>query len=201
MKKDTAILSILLIVSLLLSASNAFAARKIYVTDSINVDVRSGPGNSYRILAYVRSGEHLQLLGDRKLTDKDYHKVKTSKGVEGYILTRFLLEEPVAKDQLAVAVKEIDQLKTSLATTRQERDELSGVVERLQKELMESNELFNAENRELKSQVESLSKTNKQLVSGSQQKYLLYGGSLVLAGMFAGLILPSLRRRKKSNSW
>lgn len=218
---------ILTFIALLGFSFSALAAEKAYVSDTLHLDVRSGPSNEYRILTYIASGEHLVILEDLTLTDDRYRKVRTNKGIEGYVLTRFLVDEPVAKEKLIFANREIEQLKGTLVAARKARDEfkaevgklkselgdLSGSNAELEKELDEikriaassielnvANKELTQSNHDLEVQVQTLSTENAQLRDTRQQTYILYGGGLVIAGILAGLILPALRG-KRSSSW
>lgn len=206
---------------------SANAVEKLYVKDSLDLDLRSGPSNEYRIIKFISSGEHLIVLEDEELTDSRYTKVRTGKGDEGYVLTRFLQNEPIAKEKLILANRQIDNLKKELETTRQQRDEFKGATNKfktesgdlssenakLEKELEHiksisasalkldrENKELNRKNQELEIQLQALTTENAQLSDTRQQTYILYGGGLVFAGILAGLILPSLRG-KRSSGW
>lgn len=214
--------------AMLLSLSlTAAAVEKRYVSDTLHLDLRSGPSNEYRIITYIASGEHLVLLEDESLTDDRYAKVRTNKDIEGYVLTRFLQDEPIAKEKLIFANREIENLKKELDTTKKQRDELRGDAKKLQAEssdlsstnsqlekelehiksisasalkLDKENKELTSKNQELEIQLQALTTENSQLNDTRQQTYILYGGGLVFAGILAGLILPSLRG-KRSSGW
>lgn len=204
---------------------SAQAVEKLYVKDSLDLDLRSGPSNEYRIIRFISSGEHLIVLQDESLTDDRYTKVRTNRGDEGYVLSRFLQDEPIAKEKLILANREIERLKKDLDTTRQQRDEfrssaqkfentssqLSKSSSELEQELEhiksisasalalnESNQELTQKNQDLEIQLQALTTENSQLSDTRQQTYILYGGGLVFAGILAGLILPSLRGKRNS---
>lgn len=216
------LISIFLILGL---SAGVSAAEKLYVKDSLDLDLRSGPSNEYRIIKFISSGEHLIVVEDEELTDNRYTKVRTGKGDEGYVLSRFLQSEPIAKEKLIFANREIEKLKGDLAKVRTERDEyksntnklqsqssnLSSSKDELEKELahiksisasaLELDKKYKAlvqENQELEVQLQSISTENAQLHDTRQQTYILYGGGLVFAGILAGLILPALRGKRNS---
>ncbi len=45
--------------------------------------------------------------------DSGYSKVRTAGGAEGYVLTRQLVDQPVARDRLAAAEAEVNALKAA----------------------------------------------------------------------------------------
>ncbi len=215
----------LLALTLLSIAAAAAAVEKRYVTDTLWLQLRSGPSTEYRILQAIPSGEHLIFIEED--ADTGYTKVKTDKGLEGYVLSRFLETEPIAKEKLVLANRELERVKAELETTRTQRNQLQSEVEKLKSErsglgrentdlekeleriksisagaleLDEKARTLSERNQELELQLESISAENAQLHDNRQQTYLLYGGGLVFLGILAGLILPSIRG-KRSSGW
>ena len=213
-------------VALLFAMTAQATVEKRYVADSLWLQLRSGPGNEFRILKALRSGEHLIFIEED--LEKKYTKVKTSKGLEGWVLTRFLVNEPIAKEKLILANREMDKIKAELVTLKTQKSELETQVEslksdrsglnrsqgKLEKELKriktisanalaldEKSKKLTQRNQELEIQVEALTAENAQLRDDRQQTYLIYGGGLVVIGIFAGLLLPSLRGGKRNGGW
>ena len=114
------LLSILLLI--LVSATSFAAVEKRYVSDQLHIQLRSGPGNEYRILKALPSGEHLIYLEQSE--DTHYTKVN-ARGVEGWVLTRFLEDEPIAKEKLILAQRELNNVKAELNTLKQQSSELA----------------------------------------------------------------------------
>lgn len=209
--------------ALIITAASASAVEKRYVTDTLWLQLRSGPSQEFRILKALPSGEHLIFLEEDAETG--YTKVQTDKGLEGYVLTRFLETEPTAKEKLILAERELEKLKAELDTTKSQKTEFQTEVERLKSErsglgrentdlegeleriktissnaiaLDEKVKKLTQRNQELEIQVEALSTENTQLTDNRQQTYILYGGALVLLGILAGLILPNIRPKRNS---
>lgn len=218
--------NILLFIATLMFSLGAAAVEKRYVADTLWLQLRSGPSSEYRILKALQSGEHLIFIEEDEATG--YTRVKTTKGLEGWVLTRFLLNEPIAKEKLILANREMDKLKAELSTLKSQKEELTAQVEnlksdrsglsrsqdKLEKELKrittissnalaldEKSKKLTQRNQELEIQVEALTAENAQLRDDRQQTYLIYGGGLVIIGIFAGLVLPSLRGGKRSGGW
>lgn len=213
-------------VALLFTLSAHAAVEKRYVTDSLWLQMRSGPSNEFRILKALKSGEHLIFIEED--TEAKYTKVKTSKGLEGWVLTRFLVNEPISKEKLILANREMEKLKAELQTTQAQKEGFEKEVEtlksdrsglnrnqgKLEKELKriktisanalaldEKSKKLTMRNQELEIQVEALTAENAQLRDDRQQTFLIYGGGLVTLGLLAGLILPSLRGGKRGGGW
>ena len=213
---------------LILLSSFAFAAsavEKRYVTDSLFLQLRTGPSLEYRIIKALRTGEHLIVLEEDD--GSGYTKVRTDKGLEGYVLSRFLENEPVAKEKLILAERELAKLKAELATIREQnnaaqnelrqtksersgldkaKSELEQELEHIKSvsasalELNAKNKELTQRNRELEIQIETVTTENTQMRDSRQQTFLLYGGGLVVIGILAGLILPALRGAKRNSS-
>lgn len=218
------------LITLFLLSSFALAAsavEKRYVTDTLFLQLRSGPSTEFRILKALRSGEHLVLVEEteEEAENNTYTKVRTDKGLEGYVLTRFLVDEPIAKEKLILAKRELNKVKAELKTTREKNKEMQAKLENIQSDrsglsrenttlenelaeikkisasalsLNEKNKELTQSNRELEIQLEAVSTENTQLHDTRQQTYLLYGGGLVVLGILAGLILPALRSKRNS---
>ena len=213
-----------LMIGLIFTSMAAHAVEKRFVTDKLYIQLRSGPSNEYRILKVVQSGEHLIYIGE----EGEYTQVKTSKGIEGYVRTQYLVNEPVAKEKLILANRELDNVRAELTTARLQVKELSGELETAKSERANANRSSSELERELdrirtisenaialdekarnlarakqdlELQVSTLSAENQELQDDQSLSYLIYGGGLVIIGILGGLILPGLRGRRSNSGW
>ncbi|MEK9766926.1 MAG: TIGR04211 family SH3 domain-containing protein, partial [Thalassolituus sp.] len=158
----------------------------------------------------------------------DFTHVKTDKGTEGWVRTQYLLDEPIAKEKLIFANRELDNLNAELETARKQLGELQKEVEAAKSErastnrsnselerelerirtvsenalaLDEKSRKLTLRNQELELQVGTLSAENQELRSDASVSYLIYGGGLVVIGIIGGLILPGLRGRRSNSGW
>jgi len=200
------------------------AAETRYVTDHLIITLRSGQGSQYQIIKTLPSGTPLEVL---ETTDSGYSRVRTPDGAEGWVLTRYLSEEPIARDRLAKVQKQLERLqtrhrklRTQLAELRKqtaelqaERDRLRSENAKLTSELKHLREVaakpieLEAQNRTLKQQNVSLEKElqlvrqeNQVLQNSSQRDWFIAGAGVLLGGILLGLILPRIRWRRK-NTW
>lgn len=229
-------LSGLLLIALLLAllsmllvwSSTAAWAETRYVTEDQRFNMRSGEGLSYRITGSLSSGEPVEVLAVNPATG--YSRVRTSDGKEGYVLSRFLQEEPTARARL-------EALGARLAAMESNPDELSLELQRLrddyqllqsahqqviaEKELLEqdlgevrhaaANAIrINRERRELQTQVEALTLQVEELRHDSvearnreNQRWFMIGAAVVIVSLLLGFLLPNIRLRTKrqSNRW
>lgn len=215
----------LTVVVLVLALNGLAAAETRYVSDRLEIQMRTGKGNQYRILRMLPSGTALEVLETD--TENGYTRVRTPGGVEGWVLSRFLMKGRAARERLADAEKKLAQLelenrklKSTLTELRgekggldRERNALSRENRRLVQQLEEikrtasSALAIDAENRELKSrivayerQLQTLQQENEGLKDRTARDWFMVGAGVVLLGMLIGLIIPRIRWRKKS-SW
>ena len=93
---------------LLLFVAASVSAETRYISDQLIVTVRSGKGNQYKILETLPTSTPVTVLEDYK----DYVKVVTKKGTEGYIRRNYVSKALPKKIQ-------IRQLKKEIATSQQ----------------------------------------------------------------------------------
>ena len=73
-------------------------AQEAWVSDQFEVMLRTGPSTSNAIERVLGSGTALEVLE----TDSEagYARVRTTAGTEGWVLSRYLMNEPSAREQL-----------------------------------------------------------------------------------------------------
>jgi SH3 domain protein len=210
----------------IITATSYAAVEKRYVGDKIWLQLRSGPGSEFRILKALPSGEHL--IFREQTADKNYTKVTTDKGVEGWVLTRFLEDEPIAKEKLILSQRELAKVKAELDTLKQqtktlseEKSSLSGDHSSLTREnktlakelkriteisanalqLDSKNTKLTKRNQELEIQLETLTAENTRLKDNKERTFMIIGGGLIIFGIFLGLAIPAMRGGRKAASW
>ncbi|MCB1771975.1 MAG: TIGR04211 family SH3 domain-containing protein [Gammaproteobacteria bacterium] len=211
---------------LLVLLSASALARTAYVTDELKITLRSGESATHRILRMLSTGTELTVVSDNPQTG--YSKVRLGSGTEGYVLTRQLLDQPVARDRLAAAEAEVASLKAApgelssrLANLtdqhkalQSEHNDLKAAKSQvdqeyaaLQRTASNSVRIANERN-ELRKQVASLTREiedvkqqNRELENKTAQNWFLIGAGVVVGGIILGLILPHLRVRRRKSSW
>lgn len=202
-------------------------AEAMYIDDTLLVPLRSGEGTGFRIVHKgLRSGTQLEII--EKNAETGYSFVRTPSGIEGYLPTRYLSAEPIAKTKLAKAEKSIvklqaqnKELKQQLNSTQGDLKALEGKHSSATKDLSSNTEelarikavsadainldtrnreLRNS-NEELRNQLELLEVENLRLKDKSESNMMLMGGGLVLLGVILALIIPLIKPSKKSDSW
>jgi len=213
----------LFLLSLLVSGTALAETR--YVSDNLEITMRSGKGTSYGITRMLRSGTAVEVLEEDK--DSGYTHVRIKDGKEGWVLSRFLMKGQAARDRLAAAEKNLAELElenrkmeTGMAALTEEKvalenelAALDGQTRNVSQELSEikrtasSALAIDSENKDLKSRVVSLERQlqtlrqeNEGLRDRTARDWFMVGAGVVLLGIIVGLIIPRIRWRKKS-SW
>ena len=113
------------ILSLLVLLTGTALAESRYVSDRLEITMRSGKSTGHGILRMLRSGTQVQVLETDKASG--YSRIKTRSGKEGWVLTRFLMNGPAARDRLAESEKRLAELElenrklnTAMAALREE---------------------------------------------------------------------------------
>ncbi|MCD6188073.1 MAG: TIGR04211 family SH3 domain-containing protein [Desulfuromusa sp.] len=112
---------------LLLFVAATVSAETRYISDQLIVTVRSGKGNQYKILESLPTSTPVTVLEE----DKDYVKVLTKKGTEGYIRRHYVSKSLPKKIQ-------IRQLKKEIATSQQLLETQQQSFQTCQNELSDS---------------------------------------------------------------
>jgi len=206
--------------------AGAALAEPVYVTDQFKITLRSGESSQHRIVNMISSGTRLERLSLNPKTG--YSKVRLPNGREGYVLTRQLLDQPVARDRLAELQAEVDALKAAPGELQQRltglteqhdalqaaHKELQQIKQDIEQELAalkrtSSNAVrISKERNELRKQVAELTRSNEELKADkrelenqSAQRWFMIGSGVVLGGILIGLLLPHLRIRRRKDSW
>jgi SH3 domain protein len=188
--------------------------------------LRKGESTKHKIVRSLPSGEEVKELGANKSTG--YSQIQTEDGTTGYVLTRQLQDEPVARDRLASMEARLaelqqapDQLASKLTALQSAHDklnadhqELEGEKGRLERELASikhasANVVRITEERaelqknvaDLTRLVEDLKQENTDLQNQTTQRWFLIGAGVVTGGILIGLILPHVRLRRRKSSW
>ncbi|MDX2494006.1 MAG: TIGR04211 family SH3 domain-containing protein [Desulfuromusa sp.] len=156
----------------LLAVSSAYAETR-YIADQLIVTVRSGKGNQYKILETIPTSTPVTVLED----DKNYVKVVTPKGTEGYIQAHYVSKDLPRSTQIKQLKKEIASFQQQLtdqqqnfqgsqeqaSTQKNQISQLSAQLNQSRQELKISTDEYNTL-RSKSDNVLNLSTENEQLI-------------------------------------
>jgi len=209
------------LISLLMSA--IAAAQSAWVSDEFEVTLRTGPSTSNAIQLMVTSGTELQVLEEDP--EAGYTKVRTNGGTEGWVLTRYLMDEAPAREQLEALTRQLTSatsegtsMGTQLSAIRGEYDNANQKIRslerdnaNLQSQLEQITEksantlAIDRQNQNLQQQltdaeieVSVLEQEKEQLVGQSNRNWFMTGAAVVFGGVLLGLILPRMKLQRRS---
>ncbi len=215
----------LLAVLLLLPCLDAGAGSPGWITDKLEVQLRSGAGNQYRVVKSVLSGTELTVADGSETNG--YTRVTLGTGEEGWVATRYLSLAPVAQadreensKKLAALREENQKLKSELAALQSGKEsaekssqELNAETARLNSEvtairqasanvlqIQNERDQLTQEKVTLESELETLKREKQAMDASNKQDWFMIGAGVLFGGIVLGLILPRLSWRKKS-SW
>ncbi len=213
------------LVVLALAFSMALSAETRYVSDVLQIQLRSGPGTQFRIIKSLQTGTALNVTDTP--AENGYVNVSIE-GQTGWVASQYLMSEPSARIQLAKVQQELANLKANASPTQQrllqldsENRQLKSTTEELQTaldnsnneleriksvsgktiELDESNAKLRLENSNLINELDVLRIENTRLAEQNNRDFILYGAFAVLIGVIIALIVPHLTAKKKHSEW
>ncbi len=202
-------------------SGTAVLAKTQYIKPSSEVAVRRGQGTDFKIIAMVRDGVSVEFLE----ANEDYAKVRLANGKEGWMLKRFLSNEPPLKELVVSLRAEKEDLKQREIETGQKFEAISSTLSQTEKELDSTLEERNQiradyqtlqentanviqirnnlqkttkENKTLAQKLALMEQESENLKNDNALKWFLAGGGVLLLGIIIGRMTSQSRRRKPS---
>ncbi|CED61971.1 putative uncharacterized protein [Moritella viscosa] len=209
----------LILASLLTLISLSSVAKETrYISDDVSIFMHSGPGTQYRIIGTIKAGEAVTYLQTNP--NANFAQITTSKNKTAWINAKSLSRQVSLKVRTPKLQAELEKTKEALAKisnknsaamaelTNANRDEL---ISKEADIATQANNIasLTAENTALTAEAVRLREENEQLSArldtkeeDAQHRFIILGALILAAGLIAGLIIPSIRfRRKKNNGW
>jgi len=189
---------------------------QMYVSDKLQVTVRTGPSTQNKVIAVVRTGQKVSVL---ERTPEGWARVRLADGREGWMIARYLMKDKPAMlklaeldprtKNLAKRLEELGaanaQLKRQLADATRRLNALRAQYNKLLKTASSAQELANAK-AELEKKLAVMTKELKQLQQenealkfASTLKWFLAGAGVLVVGWLIGLM--SARRKRRYSSY
>lgn len=218
MKKRT-----IALIGWLLISGNAAAQETYYVNDELTITMRRGESTQHQIIRTLKSGTKLEISETHKETG--FSLARTEDGTEGWVLTRFLTDQPAAKQRLEAANNKIKKQNKELSKLRKELKETSTKHSSLDKtasQLEKTNKKLNKELTQIKetsrnaiaisedntklrekiirldTDLQAMEQHNSVLKDRSSRDWFITGTFVTILGILIGLLVPRLRVKPKS---
>lgn len=194
-----------------------------WVSDEFEIMLRSGPSTSNAIQLMIGSGMQLEVL--EQDAESGYSRVTTPGGTEGWVLSRYLMGEPSAREQLRTLTGQLTNANTrgtsldsQLAAVSNEMNTANRRIATLEREKTSlENELaeirrtaadvlgINAQNKTMMDELATaeiksatLEQENRQLSSQTTRYWFMTGALVLLVGIILGIWLPRVRWQRRS---
>ena len=211
-----------LLFALLLSPS-LLHAQSAWVSDEFEITLRTGPSTGNAIELMLSSGTRLTVL--ERDAESGYTRVRTGGGTEGWVLTRYLMSEPSAREQLeslssqlvsateqgSTLNDQLDGIRSEYASANQQIEALTRDKERLEGELATIRRTaadvlsINEQNARLHDQlaaadvrIGALEQENRELSGESTRFWFVTGAAVLIVGILLGIWLPRIRWQRRS---
>jgi len=199
------------------------AAQSVWVSDQFEVMLRTGPSINNAIERMLPSGTALEVL--ERDDESGYARVRTATGSEGWVLSRYLMNEASAREQLAALTNrltnantqgssltsQLDAVKSEYTAASQQIATLERDKGRLEQELAEvkrtaANVLsINDQNKSLREQlanveieVATIEQQNRELTSQTTRYWFMAGALVLVVGVILGIWLPRIRWQRRT---
>jgi SH3 domain protein len=211
----------LLVGMALLTISPFSFADEAYIRDTLYVPLRGGESSEHRIIHRgIKSGTPLERLETNE--QSGYTRVRTGKGLEGWLLTQYLVDEPIASTQLDIVKSELQSLDTkhqqtllSLKEVKEARKVLADQNELLAEDLAtittlsanvvvidDQNKRLSEERDILLQNIKDLNELTDTLSDDSAQQWFLRGAGVILIGLLFGFWLSRrIYHKRYSGGW
>ena len=156
-------------------------AQEVWVKDEVNLNLRTGPGNQYRITGLLKTGDSVRIVK----RGEGWTQVRLSDGKEGWVPAGFLMADPPAATRVERMEHETRELRETVASLR---DQLSSVSS-------ERGSLEASESAQRKRAAE-LEAENMELKAGARWPEWITGAGILASGMLVGSILQTWASRR-----
>lgn len=216
--------SVVLLLCLFLFSA-ALHAETAYISDDLNVAIRSGKTFQHRIMRFVPSGARVEVL---QRDEDGYVLIRTQEGTEGWLEGSNLANQPHARDRLAQAERQLatlrdqrGELQGQIQTLRGERDQALGQVRQTQAELerlatemenlrqaaarplelAQDNERLRGLLSQTRARAETLERELAEVKQTEQREWFMVGAAVTVGSLLLGIILTRIRWRRRNDGW
>lgn len=198
-------------------------ATRAYVTDAFEeFTLRAGPGNEYRIIAMLSSGQVLEVLESQR----EWSRVRTPGGDrEGWVVSRYLIERhpwslqaTSLREENAAMKTKLTQAEGTLNEVQRQRSELASELQKVSKlleetktryetlrqgsegfiKLQKAHERSEAALATARSDLDALRKEHERLQSSQMNRWFATGALILLCGLLLGVLVGRQQKTRRS---
>jgi len=163
----------LAVATLHLGSATTASAEQAWIRAEVRLNLRTGPGSGYRILATLQTGDEISILQRAE----GWTKVRASDRKEGWIPAGYLQSKAPPTIRLAQLEVQVTELRGQLETVTAERERLAQANVRLE----EMDALHT-------SQITELDRENERLKGGQRWPEWITGAGVLCVGMLLGML-------------
>lgn len=183
------------------------SAQGQYISDNLIVYLHSGPSTQFRIMGSLNAGSPVTVKQHDNQTE--FTQIQDTRGRVGWVESKFVSQDPPALTLLPQLQEELAQTKQALAETEQSQNQVlldkDHTIEQQAneiKQLLEQQSLLTQDIEGLQLKNETLQTRLDNQSETVQMQWLMRGAAVLGAGIFLGLVIPFLpRRKKKDPNW
>ena len=188
-----------LILTLCACAHSVLAETK-YVTDQFEIMLRTGQSVQHEILRQLKSGTQVTVLE----SNYEYSRVRTASGKEGWVLTRYLIDQPAGRERAVKLRADLELLQNNFdALLAREKNDLQQEIDRLEM-LAQKPLTLEKHNQALKTELQQQQQRYQVLLQETEalrtpykdREWLITGAGVFFAGILVGMVLVGRRKRR-----
>ena len=195
----------------------------VWVSDQFEVMLRTGPSTSNAIQVMLGSGTELEFIEED--VESGYSRVITSGGTEGWVLSRYLMGEPGAREQLVTLTQQInvanaegtsmgsqlgsirdeyEAAKSRIAALERDKADMQVEIDKIRRTaanvlaIDEQNMNLQQKLTDAEMTMSILEQENDGLESQTTRNWFITGALVLFGGVLLGLILPRMRWTRRS---
>lgn len=200
-----------------------WAQTTAYISDTLEIPVRAGASERYKVIGSVRSGSAIDVL--KVDTVKGYTQIRTPDGIRGWLPSEQLTETPSSRELLVGVRQELEQLKAQHTDLQQHMDsvvskpgteamsypQLYEEAQRLRQQMAqfrkvaastvaidERNKALQERTVTLERELQIVQQENQALRNDNDNVRFLMGAVILGACLLVAVMMPRLREQKRA---
>ncbi len=206
-----------------ITSTSVIAESFVYITDQVDIPVRSEKVFGDNIVRSLPSGTGLSILQatedgwtqiqyedttgwivSRYLTNNpparvSLNKLKQENNANKLLVTKYQAEKEQLESQLSTLKKENTNLTIQNSKSQAEKEHIEQIYEDALK-LEHENEKLMQQMLQLKTELQLAESNNQIEQETSMRNWFMVGALVLFCGMIIGFVLPNLMKRRRSNS-